>query len=483
MIANLISLLLVCSCGTISLISLLNSPWTTFQIGSQTFTHSLLKSLVAPDSYEQADYSCLSILSCSDSSESNLCSISKKLALARNFYLGFELGALIITVFLAERLLLKLINKPYGSPKFFLFLAWIFPLVKCTGLLCFLMLSNISLEKSSRSGEINSEYGVDLSFAALALCIVSSVIMIIRKLHRPLRLSKIEISVSTLRFINPLLTLALSQAMLMLSYVYPTASYNEFSEITLNIHYVNQYDNLRNLPISCITGQECQSSNESCVVLNSLDSVEKAITVFEGIGYFFLLLWIEALAHLLFKLRIGTNTLNYLYPILYIVCSSSGFIYYIVKSNISYGANCNIESFGSEYQLCAELGTTFYIIGTIFTVMTMVTYELAFAIYSANAGITMEGKIHIELDGDLKKSHTKDMSITDLDKAADKTASEVKTTKNNEDVINVTEIGHRFDNSVVEFCNGCMKQIEPKEIGITEGDKKYHYKCYVTTSN
>ena len=482
MIVNLVSLLLVCSCGIISLISLLNSPWTSFEVDSLQFTHSLLKSLSAPGMYEQSDYSCLSNLACTDSSESNLCNISQKLARARSFYLGFELGALIITIFLAERLCLKLLNKPYGSPRFFLFLAWVFPLVKCTGLLCFLMLSNISLEKSSKSGEVISEYGIDLAFAALALCIVSSVVMIISKLHRPLRLTKIEIVVSTTRFLNPLLIFTISQVMLVLSSVYPTASYNEFSVITLNLHYVNQYESLQNLPIACITGQECQNSNEACVVFNALDSLEKSITVFEGIGYLFLVLWAEALVHLLLKLRIGTNALNYLYPVLYVICSSSGFVYYLVKSNVSYGANCNIENFGSEFQLCAELGTTFYMIGSIFTVLAMITYELAYAIYSATAGISMEGKIHIEPD-DMKKAHVKELSITDLDKTADKTSSEITTTKNNDDIINITQIDHRGDNSGAQFCGGCMKQFMPKEIGITEGKKKYHYKCYVSASN
>lgn len=478
MILSLITFLLVTVCAVISLVSLVSSPWSTFKADSETYTNGLFKSLKAPDTYQQADYTCLKILSCADSTDSDLCKISQKLYLARNYYIGFEISAVIIMILLSERLLLKAFNRPCGSPKFFLFLAWVFPVVKSSGILIFMLLSNISLENINKVNEITSEYGVYLAFTTLGLSIVCSAMIVIGKLHHSSRMAKNEITMSTSRFIKSAFILLISQVLLIISGIYPTASFNEFSKIILNVQYVKEINGLTGLSFACVAGQECQIASKTCTIFKDLESIASTCSVLEGIGYFFLMLWIEAVVHLLLKIRLGTNMLNYSYPVLYVIFNFIGFIYYLAKGHISFGADCNIESFKDSYALCAELGTTFYIIGVIFTVLSLITYELVLMISIVSSGPSLDRKIQIEPDNE--KQHSKEVRVTDLDKSADKTSSEMKPTKT-EEILNVSEL----DNSSIinqKFCDRCKQAFKPREQVITEGKQKLHYSCFILPS-
>ncbi|OMJ70176.1 hypothetical protein SteCoe_31911 [Stentor coeruleus] len=472
MLIHFLCLFLLIACFILSLYSLLGSPWTSFKSNSLEFTHTLFHSIKSPEKYDQANYQCLIELSCNSSEDSDICDISNKLETAKNIFLGFEVTSIFITIMLMERIILKTINRPFGSPRFFLFLIWISPLIKCAGIVSFLIVSNINIENSKKSGEVNSEYGVYLSFASLALSISCAIIMIISRIHNSLRNIKSLITVSTGKFINPFLMLLVTQALFALSKVYPTASFNEFSEITVNVQYVNEINIYKNLPIPCVSGQECKISQESCNIFESLDSVGNAVFYIEAVGYFFVFLWFESFFHLILKIRLGTNFLNHLYPLFYIVTILTSLIYYVVRSKISYGAECNIENFSHGFALCAKLGTTFYIITAIFATLTMITYQLIFGIFTATMG-SGDRKIMAEPD-DLKKPQNSDIYVQDLDKTADNTAADVKT--NPGTIITVQSI-------IVQECDICKQAFKPSETGISEGGKKYHYKCYVLSDN
>ena len=460
----------------LSIVSLLSSPWTTFESDSLTFTHNLLNSVSTPSNYKYSDYTCLSSLSCKNPNNSDLCAISLKLEKARNIYLIFEIISLFIMLMIIERLIFKILNRPSGSVKFLLFLIWIFPLVKSIGLATFLIISNVSLDNGNGSKDVKSESGVIISFTALGLSIAGSLLMIVGRISSSQKLIKLNINVPTSRFVNPLFIFTISQVLLILSIVYPTASYNDFSEITTNIHYVFHKDNFYNLPMSCVAGQECQVLNQTCSIFDSLFTTEKILRIIEIISYGFLFLWIESFTHLLLKIRIGTNFVNYSYPVLYVIFKLIELIVYIASANISYGADCNIEEFTNGYQLCAEIGTTFYIIGTVFTFLSMIVYELSYGIYAAHSGTPTIGKVVAEPEDDLKKNHVKELSITNLDNFADKTSSDMKL--RNEDL--ATEFTLNSAASIiVEECNHCKKPFKNNESGITEGKNKYHYRCYV----
>lgn len=472
MLIHFLCLFLLIACFVISLYSLLGSPWTSFKSNSLEFTHTLFHSIKTPEKYDQANYQCLKELSCNSSEDSDICDISGKLETAKNIFLGFELTSIFIMIMLMERILLKIINRPYGSPRFFLFLIWIFPLVKCSGIASFLIVSNVNIDNNKKSGEVNSEYGIYLSFSALALSISCAIIMIISRIHQSIRVIRNLITVSTGKFINPFLMLLVTQALYVLSKVYPTASFNEFSEITVNVQYVNEINDYKNLPMQCISGQECKISQESCNIFESLDTVGTAVFYIEAVGYFFVFLWFESFFHLILKIRLGTNFLNHLYPLFYIVTILTSLIYYVVRSKISYGAQCNIEDFSHGFALCAKLGTTFYIITVIFATLTMITYQLIFGIFAAGMG-SGDRKIMAEPD-DLKKPQNSDMCVQDLDKTADNTAADVKT--NAGTTATVPSI-------LVQECDLCRQSFKPSETGISEGGKKYHYKCYVLSDN
>lgn len=46
--------------------------------------------------------------------------------------------------------------------------------------------------------------------------------------------------------------------------MYPAASFIEFSEVTVNIQYINKMNNHKNLTMPCIMGQECLFSEDNC---------------------------------------------------------------------------------------------------------------------------------------------------------------------------------------------------------------------------
>ncbi|OMJ92827.1 hypothetical protein SteCoe_4371 [Stentor coeruleus] len=472
MLLHFISLLSLATCLTFSLYSLLGSPWTTFEVNSLEFTHNLLHSLKTPALYDYADYQCLKEISCSSSENSDLCKISGKLVTAKTIYLIFEIISIFTMVMLIERLILKIVYRPYGSPKFFLFLMWVLPILKSAGITSFLIVSNVNIDQSSKSGEINSEYGIYLSLVALALSIASAICMIVGKVHRSMRVIKLQITTSTGKFINPFLMFLVTEVLFILSKVYPTASFNEFSEVTMNIQYVNEMNNYKNLPMPCITGQECLVSEDGCNIFHSLDSVGNVVFYLEAIGYLFAFLWFEAFINLLLKVRLGTNFLNYSYPLIYMLNLLISLVYYAVKSKISYGAQCNIEDFNNDFILCAELGTTFYIITVVFATLTMITYQLTYAIFTA--GANPDRKIMDDPDDLKKPKNNDDVYVQDMDIVADKTSSE------NKSKIGTLMTGPSMK---VKVCDACKKEFKPSENGITEKGKKYHYKCYVISDN
>ncbi|OMJ71516.1 hypothetical protein SteCoe_30269 [Stentor coeruleus] len=472
LLIHFLCLFLLIACFIISLYSLFGSPWTSFKSNSQEFTHTLFYSIKTPENYDQANYQCLKELSCNSSEDSTICDISDKLETAKNIFLGFEITSIFIMIMLMERITLKIINRPYGSPRFFLFIIWIFPLVKCAGITSFLIVSNVNVDSNKKSGEINSEYGVYLSIASLVLSIFCAIIMIVSRIYDSIRIIQNLTTVSTAKFLNPFLMLLVTQTLYVLSKIYPTASYKDFSEITINIQYVNEINTYKNLPISCILGQECKISQESCHVFETLDSISDTVFYIEAVGYFFVFLWLESFFHLIFKIRLGTNFLNHLYPVLYTVILLTSLIYYVVKSKIAYGADCNIENFSDKFTLCAKIGTTFYIITVIFAAFTMITYQLLFGIFIVTMG-SGNRKIMAEPD-DLKKPHNSDMCIQDLDKTGDSTAADVKTNPGTDIIV---------PSIIIQECDICKQAFKLSENGISEGGKKYHYKCYVLSGN
>ena len=104
--------------------------------------------------------------------------------------------------------------------------------------------------------------------------------MIIGRINTSQKFIRVNISVSTSRFFNSFVTLGIAQGLLIAGNLYPTASYNEFSQVTTNIHYVNQKDTYLNLPLSCVTGQECLTADDSCTIFYSLLMTEKNINLY-----------------------------------------------------------------------------------------------------------------------------------------------------------------------------------------------------------
>ncbi|OMJ94245.1 hypothetical protein SteCoe_2580 [Stentor coeruleus] len=473
MLLHFISLFLLSTCLILTLYSLLGSPWTSFEVNSLEFTHNLLFSLNSPDLYKYADYQCLKEISCPLSKDSDLCKISSKLVTAKKICLTFEIISIFTMIMLLERLILKIVNKPYGSPNFFLFLMWVLPILKSVGITSFIIISNVNMTQNSKSDEINSKYGIYLSLTSLALSIASAVCMIIGKVHKSKHVIKFKIITSTGRFVNPLLMLIVTEVLFILSKVYPTASFNGFSEITINIYYVNKMSNYNNFSIPCVTGQECLVSQDECDIFHSLDSVGDIVFYLEAIGYLFVFLWLEASLNLLFKLRLGTNFLNYMYPLAYLVSLLASLIYYAVKSKVSYGAQCNIEDFNNDYVLCAEIGTTFYIISIVFATLTMITYQLMYAIFAV--GSNADKKVITDIsDFKMSKNNNDEIHVQNIEKVAEKTSNEPKS------IIGVLTTGPSMKN---KFCEACKKDFKPSETGITDKGKKYHYKCYVISDN
>lgn len=472
-LVNLLCLFLLVSCLVFSLYSVLSSPWTSFEVDTLVFKHGLIHSIKTPEQYNLADYKCLKILSCDSTEDSELCNISKKLNTAKDIYLGFEVTSIFIMIMLIERLILIIFSKPYGNQKFFLALMWIFPLIKCSGIAAFLIVSNVNIDNSSKSEEINSENGIYLAFTALFLSIASTIAMIIARVYNVNRVIKLHITIPTSKFLNPFLMFLVSQGFYVLSKLYPTSSFNEFSVITMNLYKVEKLDNYRNLPISCAAGQACKVSNDTCSIFSSLNSVSNAAFYIESLVYFFGFLWLEAFFHILFKVNIGTKLLNHLYPVLYIVMLIISLIFYVMKSNIQYGAECSIEDFEDGFKLCAELGTTFYIISVVFGSLTMITYELIYAMFYAQNNFDSENKVMAE-PYDLKKpEYDQEIKVKNLDDA-DNTNADIKSNSGT----TVTDA-----NIIANECDYCHQNFKTSETGIADKGKKYHYKCFVLSGN
>lgn len=466
-----ISFFFVVGCMVLSLYSTLKLPWTSFELDDSTYTHGLFESIKVPDIYDKANYECLESLSCGET-ESDLCRISGKLALARNILVPFEVFSLVLQVFILERIVLKIFNKAYGSANYFLFLIWALPIFKSLGTVLFLIFSDISFDSNPSRGEVKAEEGVFFNFGSIGASILASILMIVFKVHRTSRLWRVQIKVSTGKFFNPMLMFIITQILFILSNVYPVAIYNEFNEVKLNVDYVRSMDSYKdNLPIHCIAGQECQISPYSCKVFKSLSSTSNIISYIRSITYLFAILWGENFIHLLIKIRLGTNFLNISYPILYVTFCVIGLIYYAIKANLGYGVKCNIEDFETDWALCAELGTTFYIIAIIFGFLTVITYLLIYTIYSIRAGFGREQKIIDETNIiDLKKKNN--LEHTEIDNSA------IKTAPNNKQVVNTTI--STVQSMKGNECDNCKKMIYNGEDFIREGKKNLHYKCYLT---
>ena len=469
-----ISFTLVVSCMILSLYSTLRSPWTSFELDNSTYTHGLFYSVRVPDIYDKANYECLEALTCGET-ESDLCRISGKLASARNIFVVFEVISLVLQVFILERIALKFFNKPYGSANYFLFLIWALPIFKSLGTVLFLIFSDISFDSNPSRGEVQAKEGVFINFGSIGASILASILMIVLKVHKTSRLWRVQIKVSTGKFLNPMLMFTLTHVMFILSNVYPVAEYNEFNEVKLNIDYVHSMDSYNdNLPIQCVAGQECQISPYSCKVFKSLSNTSNIVSYIRSITYLFAILWGESFIHLLVKIRLGTNFLNMTYPILYVIFSVTGLIYYAIMANLGYGVKCNIQDFETEWALCAELGTTFYIISIIFGFLTVVTYLLIYIIYSTRAGFGKEQKVIDEPSNiDLKKKMNLDR--TEIDNSAIKTAPNVKQPPNS----TISTVQSMKANE----CDNCKKTIYNGEQFIRDGKKTLHYKCYLTEAN
>lgn len=466
----ILSFLLVTSCFVLSMFSLLRAPWTSFESNDSRFEQSLFSSLQSPDEYDRADYTCLEALTCSGQ-DNDICSISQKLILARSVFLPFEVLSLATQVFILERLILKLFNKPFGSPNYFLFLIWAFPLFKAIGAVIFLILSDVSFDSSYSRGEVKAEYGIYINFASIFASILASLLMIFFKVHKTGKLWRVQAKVSTGKFFNPMLMYLISQTLFILSNVYPTASYNEFNVVNINVEYVQSMDGYKDyMPIPCIAGQECKISEYTCKVFNSLSTTSNIVSNIRSVSYVFALLWGESFLHLLIKIRLGTNFLNFAYPILFVTFCIIGLVYYVIKANLGYGAKCNIEDFTDGWALCAELGTTFYIITVIFGFLTVITYVLIYAIYSTRAGFGREQKIMDDSpDDDLKKDH---LDKTQMDNNAVKTAPNIIRQTTNMTVTTVQTLSNKE-------CFYCHKSIPTGEKYMTEGQSIFHMKCYL----
>ncbi|OMJ92981.1 hypothetical protein SteCoe_4204 [Stentor coeruleus] len=472
-LVNLLCLFLLASCLVFSLYSLLSSSWTSFEIDSLVFKHGLMHSIKTPEQYNLADYKCLKVLSCDLAEASELCNLSKKLETAKNIYLGFEVASIFIMIMLIERLVLIMLNKPYGNQKFFLALMWIFPLTKSSGIAAFLIVSNVNIDNSSKSEEVNSENGIYLAFTALSLSIASTITMIIARVYNTNRVIKLNITVPTSKFLNPFLMFLVSQSFYVLSKLYPTSSFNEFTLIKMNLYTVETLDNYHNLPMSCAAGQTCSHSDDSCSIFSSLNSVSNTAFYIESLVYLFGFLWLEAFFHVLFKVNIGTKILNHFYPVLYIIMLIISLIFYIMKSHIQYGAECSIEDFDNGFKLCAELGTTFYIISVVFGSLTMITYQLIYSMFYAQNNFDNENKVMAEPDDLKKPQFDQDMKVKNLDDA-DNTNADIKSNSGT----TVTD-----GNIIVNECDFCHQQFKPSEAGIADKGKKYHYKCFVLSGN
>jgi hypothetical protein len=264
----------------------------------------------------------------------------------------------------------------------------------------------------------------------------------------------------------------ITQVLFILSNVYPTASYNEFTAVDINIDYVQTMDGYKeNMPIPCIAGQECKISEYTCKVFNSLSTTSNIVSSIRTVSYVFAILWGESFLHLLIKIRLGTNFLNFAYPVLYITFCVIGLIYYAVRANLGYGAKCNIEEFTNGWELCAELGFTFYIITVIFGFLTVITYVLIYAIYSTRAGFGREQKIMDDTpDDDLKKKNHLDQ--TELDNNAVKTAPNIIRQTTSQTVNTVQTLANKE-------CFRCHKGLKPGEQHMSEGSNIFHLKCYL----
>ena len=150
-------------------------------------------------------------------------------------------------------------------------------------------------------------------------------------------------------------------------------------------------------------------------------------------------------------------------------------LYYILSSKISYGAECNIEDFVDEYALCAELGTTFYIIGTVFTILTMIIYELSYAVYATHTWSQSNAKVMAE-PTKLKGDFSTDFIISNQDNTADRTSSDIK---HGPDELFTDIASNTISSTLAEECYQCKKLFLYNELGVTEGIHKFHFKCYI----
>jgi hypothetical protein len=227
---------------------------------------------------------------------------------------------------------------------------------------------------------------------------------------------------SPTRFLVPSFILALSFVAYVLAHVYPVAGFQEFDEVWITMDQVRENEEIRlGVDFACAAGSECRDEQETCNVFKALESARSTSKYFQYFSVLFAVLWVENLFHILTNTRFSIPLSLVLCPVLYFAFQLSEFISFMLLSHTSFQGQCQILEFNKDFQLCAGLGSIFFITSIIFSFLSTIFYQSALIIkFNFEQNIKSNQVRPVTSHDDIKKPYTK--NSTDMDNSASNTA-------------------------------------------------------------
>lgn len=370
------------------------------------------------DTYGQGDYSCINSISC-DQNDHDLCELSKSLLLARQIFLPFELAFIVFQFFIIERLILVLLRKPVGNSNFFLIIIWLCPIFKTIGILVFLLVANVSVDyNNTQEKVVKAEIGVTLSFVCLGLSALGTIVLLVFKVHKNEQPPMPDDDLDVSKYLNSGLLLVISFLFLILAHIYPVGSFEEFDKVKVGFTSIQQIDGYGdNLSFECIAQQECEFSDDTCMVYKALKSARESSVFLEAFSYIFGLLWLESYIIVITKSQYINKVSLMSFPVLYFILLFSNLLQFSIKGRVKITSECKISELNNNWQICSELGLVFFIVSIVFCFLALISFEFTILLYGKKREAEIENQNNLAMGTfDIKKVQA--INTTQLDNSA-----------------------------------------------------------------
>ncbi|CAG9335594.1 unnamed protein product [Blepharisma stoltei] len=404
----------------ISLLSIFFVNWSKFSISGQSFNYSLLQCTDCSSEFSKTFYTCLSQLSCPDSSD--FCDKGKNVYYAFSIVIFCEIFSVTFICFLLERLVFMFLKKDHGKSWIFYVLAPLILVSKLVELGCYFGLTESNLNGNcDADNEICNESGPLLMVISVFLTSIGGALSL--ALIYKIKSSRDSVAYKRNEEIMAWFSQRIFPAILIsilfigLSFGFNWISYQDNKQNYGTLLNLNEFKDKSTMNYSCISGPTCAQAMGTPQLqryCNAFDRVYNAgntyITMIT-ISLLFLFLWIEGLIYTIFNSKFGISELNYVWPTMCVLFHFMGTVGWFTISDGSFSANCNVASEDTDISFCAENGAIFSIISLISLSLTAIFYCFLFYKHEKAKSLVQPKATKI---GGLKKIILDDQPIKDV---------------------------------------------------------------------